>query len=335
MQGVAVVRFTPEMSRWEPETFVRTVLVDWLHVVEVWVGANFLFGHDREGNFTVLRTLGARYGFRAEKIDAVRYKDFVVSSTRVRRLVSEGRVDEAGALLGHHYFVDGVVVRGAGRGRELGFPTANLQSDERAAAAVGRVCDARRPSTASCMPSVTNIGMRPTFGDVAASGHRSAHLRLRARSLRSAAAAVVRAAAARRARVRRRRRAASADRGRLPQRAAAVRPDFAVESPICRKTRSHGPDSPALDLRLSVPAEGGLRSVAGELAAKIAQHLGTTAPDAQSLAAAVEKLAAQLGNFGEHEEQDITFSFRQVDGELVIEARRNDEASVVRHPLPS
>src|SRR6186997_1036903 len=99
MQGVAVVRFTQDMSRWDPEKFVRAVLVDWLHVVEVWVGANFLFGHDRAGTFTVLRSLGARYGFRAEKIDAVRYKDFVVSSTRVRRLVSEGRVDEAGALL--------------------------------------------------------------------------------------------------------------------------------------------------------------------------------------------------------------------------------------------
>ena len=56
---------------------VERVLVDWLHIVEVWVGANFLFGHDRSGNFTLLRTLGARYGFRAEKIDPVRYKDFV------------------------------------------------------------------------------------------------------------------------------------------------------------------------------------------------------------------------------------------------------------------
>ena len=76
----------------------------------------------------VLRGLGARYGFRAEKIDPVRYKDFVVSSTRIRRLLAEGRVDEAGALLGHHYFIDGVVSRGAGRGRGLGFPTANLAS---------------------------------------------------------------------------------------------------------------------------------------------------------------------------------------------------------------
>src|ERR1043165_2207996 len=105
--GAAIVRFTRELSQWDPETFVRNVLVDWLRVSEVWVGANFLFGHDRSGNFSLLRTLGPRYGFRAEKSDPVRYKDFVVSSTRIRRLVGEGRVDEAGALLGHPYFIDG------------------------------------------------------------------------------------------------------------------------------------------------------------------------------------------------------------------------------------
>ena len=161
MQGVAVVRFTHELSLWDPETFVRTVLVEWLHVVEVWVGANFLFGHDRAGTFSVLRTLGARYGFRAEKIDPVRYKDFVVSSTRVRRLVAEGRVDEAAALLGHHYFIDGTVVaRRRPRPRASGFrrrtsrpPTSWCRRP---------ACTRRpRPSTASSMPSVTNIGMRP------------------------------------------------------------------------------------------------------------------------------------------------------------------------------
>src|SRR5947207_15745749 len=129
VSGAAIVRFTPELSRWDPETFVRTVLVDWLHVAEVWVGANFLFGHDRAGNFSLLRTLGGRYGFKAEKIDPVRYKDFVVSSTRVRRLVSEGRVDEAGALLGPQYAIAGTVVHGDHRGRTIGFPTANLCSE--------------------------------------------------------------------------------------------------------------------------------------------------------------------------------------------------------------
>jgi riboflavin kinase/FMN adenylyltransferase len=165
MQGVAVVRFTPEVSHWEPEVFVRTVLVEWLHVVEVWVGANFLFGHQRAGNYSVLRSLGARYGFRAEKIDPVRYKDFVVSSTRIRRLIAEGRVDEAGSLLGHHYFIDGTVVRGAGRGRELGVPTANLQTTNELAPPSG-VYATVVTIDGAVRPSVTNIGMRPTFGDV-------------------------------------------------------------------------------------------------------------------------------------------------------------------------
>src|SRR4029453_14432240 len=163
MKGIAVVGFTRELSQWDPEMFVRTVLVDWLRVVEVWVGANFLFGHDRAGTFTVLRTLGARYGFRAEKIDAVRYKDFVVSSTRVRRLLSEGRVDEAGALLGYHYFIDGTVVRGDARGREIGFPTANLETANELLPPSGVYATTAALGGIS-PPPVPNIGTRPTFG---------------------------------------------------------------------------------------------------------------------------------------------------------------------------
>jgi riboflavin kinase/FMN adenylyltransferase len=161
MEGAAIVRFTPELSGWDPETFVRSVLVEWLHVVEVWVGANFLFGHDRAGNFSLLRTLGARYGFKAEKIDPVRYKDFVVSSTRIRRLVSEGRVDEAGALLGHQYAVDGTVVQGDRRGRTIGFPTANLCTDNELLPPFG-VYATTATIDGIVRPSITNIGVRPT-----------------------------------------------------------------------------------------------------------------------------------------------------------------------------
>jgi riboflavin kinase/FMN adenylyltransferase len=109
----------------------------------------------------MLRALGGRYGFKAEKIDAVRYKDFVVSSTRIRRLISEGRVDEAAALLGHEYYLDGTVVKGERRGTLLGFPTANLCTDNEllpphgvyaTTAKVGEIVYA----------SVTNIGTRPT-----------------------------------------------------------------------------------------------------------------------------------------------------------------------------
>jgi riboflavin kinase / FMN adenylyltransferase len=161
LQGAAIVRFTRELSRWDPEMFVRNVLVDWLHVAEVWVGANFLFGHDRAGNFSLLRSLGARYGFKAEKIDPVRYKDFVVSSTRVRRLISEGRVDEAGALLGHTYAIDGTVVQGDRRGRELGFPTANLCTENELLPPHG-VYATTTKIDGVVLASVTNIGTRPT-----------------------------------------------------------------------------------------------------------------------------------------------------------------------------
>ncbi|MGQ0737119.1 MAG: bifunctional riboflavin kinase/FAD synthetase [Acidobacteriota bacterium] len=164
IQGLAIVRFTHELSRWEPEHFVKTVLVDWLRVAEVWVGADFLFGRDRSGNFTLLRGLGGQYGFRVEKIDPVRYKDFVVSSTRIRRLVAEGRVDEAGALLGHHVFIDGTVVRGAGRGRELGVPTANLMTPNDLVPPHG-VYATTLTLDGVVHASVTNVGVRPTFND--------------------------------------------------------------------------------------------------------------------------------------------------------------------------
>jgi riboflavin kinase / FMN adenylyltransferase len=164
IQGVVIVRFTPELSQWEPERFVEVVLLDWLRVAEVWVGANFLFGRDRAGTFTLLKALGEDRGFRAEKIDPVRYKDFVVSSTRIRRLIAEGRVDEAGALLGHHYFIDGEVVHGAGLGRGLGYPTANLATRNELLPGLGiyasiAILDGIQHR------AVTSVGVRPTIGE--------------------------------------------------------------------------------------------------------------------------------------------------------------------------
>jgi riboflavin kinase / FMN adenylyltransferase len=163
---VAVVRFTHELSMWDPDMFVRTVLVDWLRVSEVWVGANFLFGHGRSGNFSVMRTLGQRFGFRADKIDPVRYKDFVVSSTRIRRLIAEARVDEAGALLGHSYYIDGTVVEGRKRGRELGFPTANLATENELLPPFG-VYATTATIDGAVHAGITNIGVRPTFAETA------------------------------------------------------------------------------------------------------------------------------------------------------------------------
>lgn len=167
LQGAAIVRFTADLSHWDPDTFVQRVLVDWLRVADVWVGANFLFGHDRTGNFSLLRVLGARYGFRADKIDPIRYKDFVVSSTRIRRLLSEGRVDEAGALLGRQFAIDGTVVQGAMRGRAIGFPTANLATDNELLPPHG-VYATTLTIDGVVRSSVTNIGVRPTVDETGA-----------------------------------------------------------------------------------------------------------------------------------------------------------------------
>jgi hypothetical protein len=90
---------------------------------------------------------------------------------------------------------------------------------------------------------------------------------------------------------------------------------------------------PVLRLRLWVPAEGGFRDIAGDLAAKAAEYLGTAAPDARSLVARVESLAARVANGGGS--HDITFEFRQDGGDLVIEARGGRETFEVRHPLPA
>lgn len=161
VDGVVVVEFTAEIARWEPEAFVDAVLVDWLGVAEVCVGANFLFGRDRLGTFTLLKALGEDRGFHVECIDPVRYKDFVVSSTRVRHLVSEGRVGEAAALLGHHYVLDGVVVPGEQRGRALGFPTANLRTVNELLPAYGIYATLAIVNGVQYR-GVTSVGVRPT-----------------------------------------------------------------------------------------------------------------------------------------------------------------------------
>ncbi len=87
-------------------------------------------------------------------------------------------------------------------------------------------------------------------------------------------------------------------------------------------------------MHLSVPAEGGLRGIASELAARIAEHLGAAAQEAQAVGVLVEGLASRLGNGGQPD-RAITFEFRQGRGELVIEGRCSGQASEVRHPLPS
>jgi riboflavin kinase/FMN adenylyltransferase len=125
--------FTLEFSRMPPDEFVHRALVETLHASAVVVGANFRFGHKAAGDVALLDRLGRTFGFTAHGIPLLTEGETVLSATYVRSCVTAGDVATAAHVLGRPHRVDGVVERGDQRGRELGFPTANLRTDAWAA----------------------------------------------------------------------------------------------------------------------------------------------------------------------------------------------------------
>jgi len=161
---IVVVPFTRRFARMSAEPFVRRVLRRRLGAEVVVLGEAFLFGRNREGDMETLRMLGAACGMRVLSVPNVRRGGAVVSSSRIRALIASGQLRQAGALLGRRPSLHGVVVRGAGRGRRLGFPTANIRLAPQALPpqgvyAVRLHLDGRRG-----LPAVMNLGRRPTFG---------------------------------------------------------------------------------------------------------------------------------------------------------------------------
>ncbi|GAA1336124.1 bifunctional riboflavin kinase/FAD synthetase [Catellatospora bangladeshensis] len=123
-----VLPFTVEVSRMPADVFVHEVLVDRLHAAAVVVGQNFTFGNRAAGNVDLLRTLGQRFGFGTEGADLVTDDGVTYSSTYIRACIDAGDVKAAAHALGRPHRLEGIVVRGDGRGKELGFPTANLST---------------------------------------------------------------------------------------------------------------------------------------------------------------------------------------------------------------
>ncbi len=163
IEPALVVPFTHRLARMGAADFVRDVLVDRLAVREVYIGDNFRFGADRSGDVGLLRSMGAELGFRAAAAPIVEADGGVVSSTRVRQAVGEGRVEEAATLLGRSMFIDGTVLEGKRLGRTLGFPTLNIEVENELHPTLGVYLTAVHiPSFARSFPAVTNIGVRPT-----------------------------------------------------------------------------------------------------------------------------------------------------------------------------
>ncbi|GAA1393323.1 bifunctional riboflavin kinase/FAD synthetase [Pseudonocardia kongjuensis] len=121
-----VIPFTEQLSRTEPAGFVHEILVDRLHTAVVVVGSNFTFGYRAAGDVPALEELGRRFGFSCEALDLISENDVTFSSTYIRSCIDAGAVRDAAHALGRWHRVDGVIVHGHKRGRDLGFPTANV-----------------------------------------------------------------------------------------------------------------------------------------------------------------------------------------------------------------
>ncbi len=167
IEQVIAIRFTKEFASVIAKDFLRDVVRDRLQAREVYLGRGFAFGRNREGNIELLKEVGPELGYRAEEVPEVALRGERISSSRIRELLAEGRVNLARRLLGRPYGVEGRVVRGQERGRTLNFPTANLRPQNRVIPRRGVYVTAvlieglwRR--------SVTNVGVRPTFESEAA-----------------------------------------------------------------------------------------------------------------------------------------------------------------------
>ncbi|MBW3654890.1 MAG: bifunctional riboflavin kinase/FAD synthetase [Gemmatimonadetes bacterium] len=164
LEYVVFVPFTRTLQHYPARRFVEEILIGRIGMDELVIGYDHGFGKDREGSVDTLREIGREMGFDVDVVEAFEVEGGAVSSSRIRGLLGEGRTEEAAALLGRPYTLSGVVVRGERKGRELGFPTANIElgdaekmlPKEGVYAAYGRVRGER-------IPGLLHLGPRPTF----------------------------------------------------------------------------------------------------------------------------------------------------------------------------
>ncbi len=168
IDGVIVIKFTLDLSMLSPHDFVRDYMRAKIGVREVVVGQNFRFGHNRAGTPAVMVELGRQLGFDTDVVGPVKVGGIEISSTKVREAIAAADLRGAARLLGRYHFLHGPVVRGRERGRTIGFPTANLASETECVPPDG-VYATRVVLDDGAYPSITNIGMRPTFAESARS----------------------------------------------------------------------------------------------------------------------------------------------------------------------
>lgn len=162
LHDVLVLEFDRRLAELGPEAFFRETLLPRVRLHAVHVGRSFRFGRGRLGDLESLREIGRGEGFEVFGVPQVRIDGEVVSSTAIRKAVSDGEVDRARIFLGRPFALEGIVVRGDGRGKDLGVPTANLAHENELVPRRG-VYVADVTALGSRVPAVANVGVRPTF----------------------------------------------------------------------------------------------------------------------------------------------------------------------------
>lgn len=162
IEQAIVVIFDREFAAQPAEAFLRDIIHDRLHAREVYLGEGFAFGKGRGGNIDLLRKMSGELGFTTDEVEEVRLRGTRISSSAIRRLLADGRVNIARSMLGRPYGVEGVIIRGNRRGHTIGFPTANLKPRNRVIPRFGVYATATLID-GHWRKSITNIGVRPTF----------------------------------------------------------------------------------------------------------------------------------------------------------------------------
>jgi riboflavin kinase/FMN adenylyltransferase len=167
MEQVLLLRFNRALTSMTAEDFIRHVLVDRLNAREVWVGADFRFGHKRSGDVAMLERVGPELGFTARTMPSVLLDGARVSATRVRMLLSAGEFSGAAPLLGRPFVIEGKVEYGKQLGRQLGYPTANIHLRDRSSPVHGIFAVRVGLGESECSwPGVASLGVRPTVNEV-------------------------------------------------------------------------------------------------------------------------------------------------------------------------
>ncbi len=158
-----VAPFDEAFSRLSPEEFIQRYVIDGLHARSVCVGLNFSFGHRQRGSLETLRK--RQSDFEVIAVPPVRQRGAMVSSSRVRELLAQGRVSSACRMLGRWVEIEGSIVSGAGRGRIVTVPTINVSPDNEIIPSIGVYVSQISLDDAPFLDAITNIGVRPTFGE--------------------------------------------------------------------------------------------------------------------------------------------------------------------------